>query len=95
MAYGVNDTLTQYPKAQLTWRIEQIEQIEQDQDTLVLENALPITIQADQVRHWHTLRNLALTPGDYRLSLTLTDSQGELLGLNTFKFVIAHQQKDK
>ena len=78
----VNDTLAGYPNAQLHWRIENSDR------QPILSDMARVHVVADEVSYATTLRGLSLSPGQYRLSLTLEDAQGKPLGYNAFEFAI-------
>ena len=79
----VNDTLAEYPQAQLRWRIEA------EGGALVKDGASTVNVPADGVRWATALRPSTLVPGSYTLYVELFDAQGSRLGHNEFSFAIA------
>mgnify|MGYP001081935915 CR=1 FL=1 len=78
----VNDTLDEYPEAQLRWRIEG------EGGELVGDDVVSVNVPSDDVRWAAALRNLDLAPSTYNLHVELLDAQGRELGRNTFVFAI-------
>ncbi len=79
----VNDTLDEYPGAQLRWRIE----TGSGED--VTSRAYSVDILPDGVQRVVVPRNLDLAPGDYNVYVELWDAEGGELGRNEFVFAIA------
>ena len=78
----VNDTLDEYPGAQLRWHIE-------EESGEMMKNGLAsVNVPPDGVRWGATLRDLAQDPGTYDLHVELRDVEGRSLGQNDFAFAI-------
>ncbi|MCK4299284.1 MAG: beta-galactosidase, partial [Planctomycetes bacterium] len=78
----VNDTLDEYPEAQLRWCIEE------DGGEPVRDGVASVNIPSDGVRWAAALGDLDLAPGAYHLRVELLDAQGRELGRNEFTFAI-------
>jgi beta-mannosidase len=94
----VNDTLNEYPDAQLRWRIDSIpvrSGAGGGYTPTVLSNTVRVNVRADESRYWTSLRNLPLAPGAYRLSLELDDAGGQPLGHNQFEFAIVPEERTR
>jgi beta-mannosidase len=83
----VNDTLNAYPDALLRWRISD------GGGQVVMSDVVRASVRADESRSVTSLRPSHLTQGTYRLSVELSDAQGQLLGYNSFEFVIIVEQQ--
>lgn len=83
LLWVVNDTLAEYPQAQLRWRIEA------EGGALVKDGTSTVNVPADGVRWATALRPSTLVPGSYTLYVELLDAQGSRLGHNEFSFAIA------
>ncbi len=78
----VNDTLDEYPRAQLRWRIED------ESGAPVRDGVAVVNVPPDGVRWAAVLRDLDLGPAVYSLHVELFDAQGGELGRNQFTFAI-------
>ena len=83
----VNDTLSEYPKAQLRWRIER------DGGVLVKDGVASVNVPSDGVRWATTVYGRDLAPGAYSVYVELYDAQGRELGHNGFSFAIEPPQE--
>ena len=83
----VNDTLNAYPDALLRWRIGDGE------DQVVMSDVVRASVRADESRSVNSLRPSHLTQGSYRLSVELSDAEGQLLGQNSFEFAMVVEQQ--
>jgi beta-mannosidase len=78
----VNDTLDEYPNAELCWRIQT------GAGESVTGRAYSVDILPDGVQRVVVPRNLDLAPGDYDMYVELLDAEGRELGRNEFAFAI-------
>jgi beta-mannosidase len=78
----VNDTLEEYPNAQLRWQIEDLTRRPLHSGTAI------VRVPSDGVRWAVTLYGLDLDPGYYHLRVQLVSAEGDELGHNQFDFRI-------
>jgi len=85
----VNDTLNEYPKAQLRWRIEE------DGGALAKDGVASVNVPSDGVRWAIGVDGRDLAPGAYHMHVELYDAQGRKLGQNKLSFAIEAPKEEE